>query len=450
MLFRSRPGNRYSHVDIYYYVQERTFDAYVWQMLKNKAKFFKQLSSGKLDGREMAAQSDTELSFGQVMAAATGNPLLLEKAEIEIKLGQLQRSMENHKRVCYRNQQEARMCRQGADDRREQIQRLALLLDGKQECKPAHACFVTLQGVALADGSKIGQSIEQVIMTSVVRGSRRWYDVGKWYEVPLFVRTEGSSAENFTAEVLVGTEMSWGSRLNVPRSWLGAGQQWRIAREIDSFLAHLPQQIGEAECAIERFERDAVSYDEQATLPFDKEDEYRMFLIRKIALDNYTAMVASGGNQEELEARKAALLAEAMIAVEVNLEVEMEAEETRLLPAPEAAPAAEVGPESMVTSAPVAVPAPTYAQVVATVAKEVEHLSLDQLLVVSLFGEELPEPQAHAPKPRKKSTGKKRPATAAPIARQLELLEPIPLPLATAIPQSWLDLVDEDEQREAA
>jgi N12 class adenine-specific DNA methylase len=444
-----RPGNRYSHVDIFYYVQERTFDAYIWQMLKNKAKFFKQLSSGKLDGREMAAQSDTELSFGQVMAAATGNPLLLEKAEIEIKLGQLQRSMENHKRTCYRNQQEARMCRQGAEDRRAQIQRLERLLSIKQQCNPLHACFVTHQGLFLSDGSKIGQSIEQVITTSVMRGSRRWYDVGKWYEIPLSVRTEGT-AENFTAEVLVGTEMSWGSRLNVPRSWLGAGQQWRIAREIDSFLAHLPQQIAEAECAIERFERDAQAYDEQAALPFEKEEEYRTFLIRKIALDNYTAMVASGGNQEELEARKAALLAEATIAVEVNLEAEMEVEATTLLPAPEAAPEAPVEPEPVVSVVSAAAPAPTYAQVVATVEKEVEHLSLDQLLAVSLFGADLPEPQARAPKPRKKSTGKKRPATAAPVVRQLELLAPLPLPLAKPAPQSWLDLVDVDEQREAA
>ncbi|HEU5374129.1 MAG TPA: helicase-related protein [Ktedonobacteraceae bacterium] len=443
-----RPGNRFSHVDIFYYVQERTFDAYVWQMLKNKAKFFKQLSSGKLDGREMAAQSDTELSFGQVMAAATGNPLLLEKAEIEIKLGQLQRSMENHKRTCYRNRQEARICRQGAEDRRAQIQRLERLLSIKQGCKLTG--FVTLQGEFLTDGTKIGQAVEKVVMTALMRSSRHWYDVGKWHDIPLSVRAEGNS-EHFSAELLVGTEMSWGSRLSINNSWFGTGQHWRIAREVESFLDHLPQQIGEAEYAIERFERDAVSYDQLADLPFEKEDEYRTFLIRKIALDNYTAMVASGGNQEEIEARKAALLAEATIAVEVNLEAEMGVEETYLVPVPAAAPEAVVEPEPVLAVEPV----PTYAQVVATVEKEVEHLSLDQLLAVSLFGTDLPEQQARAPRPRKKSPRKKRPAPTAPVALQLELLAPIPFPVKTTAKQktaaqsSWLDLV-EDQQRDAA
>lgn len=433
-----RPGNRYSHVDIFYYVQERTFDAYVWQMLKNKARFFKQLSSGTLDGREMAAQSDTELSFGQVMAAATGNPLLLEKAEIEIQLGQLQRSMENHKRTCYRNQQEARICRQGAQDRRAQRSRLERLLSIKQTSKLTG--FVTPQGEFLTDGTKIGQAVETVVMTALMRLSRHWYDVGKWHDIPLSARAEGNS-EHFSAELLIGMEQSWGSRLEIPTSWFGSGQHWRIAREVESFLEHLPQQIAEAEYAIERFEREALAYDVQAELPFEKEDEYRTFLIRKIALDNYTAMVASGGNQEELEAHKAALLAEATIAMEVNLEQELGVEETTLLPAPEASRE----PEPVVAIA----PAPTYAQIVANVEQAVEHLSLDQLLAVSLFGADLPETQARVSKSRTKSSGKKQPVSA-PQVQQLELLAPIPLPLIKPIPQSWLDLVDDDEQRNAA
>ncbi|HEU5375346.1 MAG TPA: hypothetical protein VFV38_07910, partial [Ktedonobacteraceae bacterium] len=195
----------------------------------------------------------------------------------------------------------------------------------------------------------------------------------------------------------------------------------------------------------------------------EKAEEYRTFLVRKLALDEYTAKVASGGNQEQLEALKAELLAGMMISVEVNLEQEMGADETYLLPAPEAAPAASAEPEPVVVAASV----PTYAQVVARVEREVEHLSLDQLLAVSLFGAELPEQEARAPKPRtpkprKKSMGPKHPQSAASPVVQLELLAPIPFPVKTTAEQkatarqkaaaqsSWLDMVDEDEQREAA
>ena len=76
-----RPGNLYPVVEVFYYVQRRTFDAYSWQILANKAKPFNQMRSSTVLSREMAYSDDSSLTYGQVKAAATGDILLLRACQ---------------------------------------------------------------------------------------------------------------------------------------------------------------------------------------------------------------------------------------------------------------------------------------------------------------------------------------------------------------------------------
>ena len=99
-----RPGNlnRKLNRDVHIirYVTERSFDAYMWQTVERKAKFIAQVMRGRLDMREMEDIGDAALSYNEVKALATGNPLLLEKAEAEAELTRLERA----ERAFHRNQ----------------------------------------------------------------------------------------------------------------------------------------------------------------------------------------------------------------------------------------------------------------------------------------------------------------------------------------------------------
>ena len=99
-----RPGNlnRKLNRDVHIirYVTERSFDAYMWQTVERKAKFIAQVMRGRLDMREMEDIGDAALSYNEVKALATGNPLLLEKAEAEVELTRLERA----ERAFHRNQ----------------------------------------------------------------------------------------------------------------------------------------------------------------------------------------------------------------------------------------------------------------------------------------------------------------------------------------------------------
>lgn len=83
-----RYGNENEKVRIYRYIQEKSYDSYQWQMQERKASFINQaLSGGTVE--ELEEMSDFQLTAREAKAIASGNPLLLEKIEIEDKLNKL-------------------------------------------------------------------------------------------------------------------------------------------------------------------------------------------------------------------------------------------------------------------------------------------------------------------------------------------------------------------------
>jgi hypothetical protein len=93
-----RQGNHNAEVQILRYVTERSFDGYMWQTVERKARFIAQVMRGRLDVREIEDIGDAALSYTEVKAVATGNPLLMEKAEADAELTRLERTERAHHR----------------------------------------------------------------------------------------------------------------------------------------------------------------------------------------------------------------------------------------------------------------------------------------------------------------------------------------------------------------
>jgi hypothetical protein len=93
-----RQGNHNTEVQIVRYVTERSFDGYMWQTVERKARFIAQVMRGRLDVREIEDIGDAALSYNEVKALATGNPLLMEKAEADAELTRLERAERAHHR----------------------------------------------------------------------------------------------------------------------------------------------------------------------------------------------------------------------------------------------------------------------------------------------------------------------------------------------------------------
>jgi N12 class adenine-specific DNA methylase len=93
-----RQGNLNDQVQVIRWVTARSFDGYMWQTLERKARFIHEVMSPTLDAREIADVGDTVLSFSEAKALATGNPLLMDKAEADAALARLQRAARAHAR----------------------------------------------------------------------------------------------------------------------------------------------------------------------------------------------------------------------------------------------------------------------------------------------------------------------------------------------------------------
>lgn len=84
-----RVGNLFSEIRLIRYVTEGSFDAYMWQTLESKAQFIDQIMSGSSGLREVEDIGMQALTFAEIKAIASGNPLALEKATIEASLAKL-------------------------------------------------------------------------------------------------------------------------------------------------------------------------------------------------------------------------------------------------------------------------------------------------------------------------------------------------------------------------
>ena len=84
-----RQGNTHPEVQIYRYVTEGSFDAYMWQTLETKATFIGQIMTGDLSVRQAEDISGQELSYAEVKAIASGNPAILTLAETDAELKRL-------------------------------------------------------------------------------------------------------------------------------------------------------------------------------------------------------------------------------------------------------------------------------------------------------------------------------------------------------------------------
>ncbi|WMJ24477.1 SNF2-related protein [Paludicola sp. MB14-C6] len=91
-----RQGNENSLIDIFSYVTENTFDAYLYQLVENKQKFISQIMTSKSPVRCAEDIDETALSYAEIKALATGNPYIKEKMDLDIDVSRLKLLKANH------------------------------------------------------------------------------------------------------------------------------------------------------------------------------------------------------------------------------------------------------------------------------------------------------------------------------------------------------------------
>ena len=84
-----RQGNMFPEVEIYRYVTEQTFDAYLYQLVESKQKFISQIMTSKSPVRSAEDVDEVALSFAEVKMLATGDARFKEKMDLDIQVSKL-------------------------------------------------------------------------------------------------------------------------------------------------------------------------------------------------------------------------------------------------------------------------------------------------------------------------------------------------------------------------
>jgi hypothetical protein len=196
-----RQGNRNAEVQIYRYVTEGSFDAYMWQTLETKAKFIHQVMTGRNDLRRIEDIDGAALTYAEVKAIASGNPLVIEKAHIDAEMGRLSRLRSQHHETQYRIRHTIRRTTEEIDILSRRIENLHKDIAARQPTQ-GDAFRIRMEGTEYTDRGIAGELINR--RAQQLRGSDKDYKIGELAGFAVVLR---ASALEHTELVIQGANL---------------------------------------------------------------------------------------------------------------------------------------------------------------------------------------------------------------------------------------------------
>ena len=176
-----RQGNTFDEVGIYHYLTEETFDAYLMGIITNKAKFINQIMTSKDPVRVAEDVDETVLTYSQMQAVASGNPLIMEKIQLDNDIANLKTLEAEHKKSAFAMQELAeRKLPSLIENYADLLQQASGDLKKFQEQRPENADFqIELNGKVFDKRAEAGEEFEKAIIKCSATGDS--IKVGKYF-----------------------------------------------------------------------------------------------------------------------------------------------------------------------------------------------------------------------------------------------------------------------------
>ena len=179
-----RQGNENPEVQIYRYVTEESFDAYMWQTLETKARFISQVMTGESDLRRIEDIDGTALTYAEVKAIASGNPMVIEKASIDAEVARLTRLRTQHIETQFRLRTQVRHLHEEVPRLEKRLAEIRLDIATRQDTH-GDAFVMHMDGQAVLDRGIAGELLlRQAERVRLTRADRQ---VGRFAGFDVFV-----------------------------------------------------------------------------------------------------------------------------------------------------------------------------------------------------------------------------------------------------------------------
>ncbi len=255
-----RQGNRNSSVQVYRYVTEGSFDAYMWQTLETKAKFIAQVMTGDMTVRRVEDLDSAALTYAEVKAIASGNPLVIEKAQVDAGLMRLTRLRSAHAEEQYRIRANLRHAREESETYTERLAHLRQDLTVRQDTS-GDRFRIELDGQTLDNRGIAGELIVRQAQKLKFRFGED-VRVGRFAGFDLFIR----SGFNNTAELVLRGKNNYSTRIT--DTALGT------VRSLELMAQGFEERATRLDSDIRDSQKRATELEAKVGAPFEHEQRY--------------------------------------------------------------------------------------------------------------------------------------------------------------------------------
>jgi hypothetical protein len=266
-----RQGNKNPVVSVFRYVTEGSFDAYMWQTLETKAKFIAQVMTGDMTIRRVEDLDSAALTYAEVKAIASGNPLVIEKAQVDAELMRLTRLRSAHAEEQYRIRSNLRHARDDAESSTARLTNLRLDIDARDDTSGDNF-RIELDGEVVTNRGVAG---ELLIRRAEKLKNRSGDDVrvGRFAGFDLFIRV-GFIGD---PDLVVRGKNTYAAKIT--DTALGT------IRSLESTVQGFEERAGRLETAIGDAQKRATELEGRVGAQFDREDRYQELTRRQSEIE---------------------------------------------------------------------------------------------------------------------------------------------------------------------
>ena len=274
-----RQGNENEKVNIYRYVTENTFDAYLWQTIENKQKFISQIMTSKTPVRVAEDVDENSLNYAEIKALATGDPKIKEKMDLDNEVTKLKMLEANYKSNRYRLEDKV------TKNYPEEIAKTEKLIEAVKNdiasVEPKAVgeekfTSITILGEKITDKKLAGEKLLEAISKVKINESKM---IGKYRNMDLEVSYNFFTNEhNFS---LNGAAKHSGE--------LGTSADGNMTR-LDNALEKMPEKLKRLEEKLVSTKEQLENAKEELKKPFEKADELKTKVLRLAELNKLLDM----------------------------------------------------------------------------------------------------------------------------------------------------------------
>lgn len=274
-----RQGNENEVVNIFTYVTEKTFDAYLFQLVETKQKFISQIMTSKTPVRSAEDVDEKALSYAEIKALAAGNPLIIEKTQLDTDVAKLKLLKQSYLSEIYRLED---MIAKYYPNRIKELEKeitniekdINLITENTNIANEEKFSPMTLKGKQYTKKEDAGKMILEICKT---KESSELEEIGEYRGMKLELQINVARQEfelfikgNFEYKISLGNDI-YG---NITR--------------IDNALSNVGKDLEDSKKELENTKKQLENAKLDVKVPFDKEDELKE---KSIRLDRVNALL---------------------------------------------------------------------------------------------------------------------------------------------------------------